>query len=241
MIRSHAPGFVPKNIRAETRRRPCRSELTRDPEPLRCHGSPASWLLPRGINTALRYYPSGIGRTRDSEPSRCHGSPASWLLPKRINTELRYHPSGIGRTRDSEPLRFHGSPASWLLPKRNNTELRHHPRRGEIDREPAALRSCKIPARRWGFQSSSGYPIETHHLTASVGASLLAIRNHCVVTDRQQGTERPFGSYESKTTVIFAGLTGATLLANRQQLCAYQKLRPGAGDRAATKCDGGEL
>lgn len=171
MIRSHAPGFVPKNIRAEIRRRPCRSELARDPQPL-----------------------------------RCHGSPASWLLPKRINTQLCYHP-----------------------------------RRGEIDREPAATRSCKIPARRWGFESSSGYLLETHHLSASVGASLLAIRNHCVVTDRPQGTERPFGAYESKTTVIFAGLTGATLLANRPQLCAYQKLRPGAGDRAVPKCDGGEV
>lgn len=206
MIRSHTPGFVPKNFRAETRRSPCRSELARDPEPLRCQGSPASWLLPKRINTELRYYPSGIGRTRDSEPLRCHRSPASWLLQKRINTELCYHP-----------------------------------RRGEVDREPAAPRSCKIPARRRGFQSSSGYPLEKNHLTASVGASLLAIRNLCVVTDRQQGTERPPGSYEGKTTVIFAGLTGATLLANRQQLCAYQKLRPGAGDRAATKCDGGEL
>ena len=171
MIRSHAAGFVPKNIGAEIRRLPCRSELA-------C----------------------------DSEPLRCKGSPASCLLPKRINPELR-----------------------------------HHPRRGEIDREPAAPRSCKIPAWRWGFQRSSGYPFETHHLTASVGASLLAIRNHCAATDRQQGTGRPPGSYESKTTAIFAGLTGSPLLANRQQLCGYQKLRPGAGDRAATKCDGGEV
>jgi hypothetical protein len=70
---------------------------------------------------------------------------------------------------------------------------------------------------------------------------LLAIRNLCVITDSQQGTGRPAGSYEGKTTAIFAGLTAATLLANRQQLCAYQKLRPGVDDRVATKCAGGEV
>jgi hypothetical protein len=75
MTRSHALRFLRKKTAAEIRRRPCRSELARDPEPLRRHGSPASWLLPKSINTELRHHPRRSELAREEAASAAKGGP----------------------------------------------------------------------------------------------------------------------------------------------------------------------
>lgn len=54
MILSPALHYVPKDTVAEPPHFPCRCEITREPDPSRRHGSPASWLLQKSTRVAAR-------------------------------------------------------------------------------------------------------------------------------------------------------------------------------------------